>query len=257
MKTTRKILEIDEELCDGCGQCIVACAEGAIRIEDGKARIISDNLCDGLGACIGDCPTGALKIVEREAEPFDEEAVEEHLKNMEQQETEPLAGGSPACACPSMQMKTFAVDPAPADKPAAGGASALTHWPIKIRLVPPKAPFLKNADLLVLADCVAVAYTGLHRELLSGKVVMMGCPKFDDAEGYIRKFAEVFAEADINSVTVATMEVPCCSGLPWIVKKGLEKSGRSVPLHEVVIGAKGEILSEAGPDASGAIRKSG
>ena len=265
MKTTRKIIEIDEEMCDGCGQCVVACAEGAIRIEDGKARIISENLCDGLGACIGDCPTGALTIVEREAEAFDEEAVEEHLKNMEQHKSEPSSAESPACACPSMQMKTFAADPAPADKPAAGGASALTHWPIKIRLVPPKAPFLKGADLLVLADCVAVAYTGLHRELLNGKVVMMGCPKFDNAEGYIRKFVEVFAEADINSVTVATIEVPCCSGLPWIVKKGLEKSGRSVPFHEIVISAKGEILSETKQTtseaefdaASGAIRKSG
>lgn len=236
MKTTRKIIEIDEDLCDGCGQCVPACAEGAIQIIDGKARVIADKLCDGLGACLGECPVGALNIVERKADEFDEEAVEEHLKTIEEKETP----GSPApeCGCPSLQMKTFAADK-PAGPSEAAGFSALTHWPIKIRLVPPKAPFLKNADLLVLADCAGVAYTRLHEDLLDGKVVMMGCPKFDNADEYIQKFADVFNTAEINSVTVAIMEVPCCSGLPWIVKKGLEKSGKNVPLTEIVINPKG------------------
>lgn len=243
MKNKRKIIEIDEALCDGCGQCVPSCAEGAIQIVDGKARVLSDNLCDGLGACLGECPVDALKIVEREADEFDEEAVEKHLealKTMEKTEEPelPVARG-----CPSRQMQTFIA----AEKPGTTSGtspSSLTHWPLKIRLIPPKAPFLKGADLLVLADCVAVAYTGLHQDLLNGKVVMMGCPKFDDADGYIRKFEEVFKTAGIKSVTVAAMEVPCCSGLPLIVKKGLEKSGESVPLTEIVISARGQVLAE-------------
>lgn len=239
MKTMRKIIEIDDTLCDGCGQCVPSCAEGAIQIIDGKARVISDNLCDGLGACLGECPVGALKIVEREADEFDEESVEAHLNTIEEKEIP--ESPAPECGCPSLQMKTFAADK-PADGSPAAGFSALTHWPIKIRLVPPKAPFLKNADLLVLADCAGVAHTRLHEELLNGKIVMMGCPKFDNADEYIQKFAEIFKTAGIKSVTVATMEVPCCSGLPWIVKKGLEKSGKSVPLSEIVINPKGDIV---------------
>ena len=239
MKTTRKIIEIDEDLCDGCGQCVPACAEGAIQIIEGKARVISENLCDGLGACLGECPTGALKIVEREAEEFDEDAVEEHLKAIEGKEKSqsmPLE-----CGCPSVQMKTFTADKPIHDAPAEG-TSALTHWPVKIRLVPPTAPFLKGADLLVLADCAALAHTSVHQTLLKGKVVLMGCPKFDEVEEYIRKFAEIFKTAGINSVTVTTMEVPCCSGLPWIVKKGMEKSGKNLPISEIVLNAKGQKL---------------
>jgi NAD-dependent dihydropyrimidine dehydrogenase PreA subunit len=242
MKQVRKIIEIDETLCDGCGQCAPACAEGAIQIIDGKARVIADRLCDGLGACLGECPTDALKIVEREAEEFDEEAVEEHLKTMTKKGNEPSQ--TIGCGCPSSSLQTFIAD-RPSGESEAAVPSALTHWPIKIRLVPPKAPFLKGADLLVLADCTAVAYTKLHHDLLDGKVVMMGCPKFDDAEGYVHKFTEVFQTADVKSVTVAAMEVPCCSGLPWIVKKGLEKSGKNIPLTEIVIGARGNILSRS------------
>lgn len=249
MKTTRKIIEIDDELCDGCGQCVPACAEGAIQIIDGKARVVSDNLCDGLGACLGECPNGALRIIEREAEEFDEHAVEKHLEEMENQEEDETAvpNEPPACGCPSQQVKTF-------DKPAAStadrqpnapGESALSHWPIQIRLVPANAPFLKGADLLVLADCVAVAYPGLHRDLLKGRAVMMGCPKFDDAEGYIEKFTEVFQRAGLKSVTIVSMEVPCCSGLPVIVKKAVEKAGKTVPLKEMVIGSSGEVISES------------
>lgn len=247
MKTIRKIIEIDEERCDGCGQCVPACAEGAIEIVDGKARVISDNLCDGLGACLGECPTGALRIVEREAEEFDEEAVEAHLGAGENSGDAPENVTTPPleCGCPSMQMKTFTGQKPARASSKAGAASALTHWPIKIRLVPPNAPFLKGADLLVLADCAAVAYANLHPELVSGRVVMMGCPKFDEAEDYIRKFAEIFRSADIKNVTVVSMEVPCCSGLPRIVAKGLEQSGKTVPVHELVIGAKGDIIADS------------
>jgi len=252
MKTTRKIIEIDDELCDGCGQCVPSCAEGALQIVDGKAKIVSDNLCDGLGACMGECPTGALQIIEREADEFDEEAVEEHLsKAGEPEPAEPAM----ACGCPSQQIRSFTTqvvgspesdcacmgnDPAASKAP----ESALTHWPIQIRLIPPTAPFLKNADLLVLADCGAVAAANLHTRLLPGKVVMMGCPKFDNIEEYAARFKEIFTKAGVRSVTVVSMEVPCCAGLAWVVKKGLEASKADIPLTEIIVSGQGKVISE-------------
>ncbi|BBO71584.1 4Fe-4S ferredoxin [Desulfosarcina alkanivorans] len=244
MKVNRKIIEIDEERCDGCGNCVIACAEGALKIIDGKARVISDNLCDGLGACIGDCPQDALKIIEREAEDFDEAAVEKHLESQKAgEETESMP-----CGCPSSQIRNFA----PADgcqgantpKKLEAGKSALSHWPVQIRLIPPTAPFLKGADLLVVADCVPVAFPNLHCDYLEGKTVMVGCPKFDDAQAYIDKFAEIFDAAGVNSVTTMIMEVPCCSGLPMIVKKGMEKAGVDIPTRQVTISTRGEVLEE-------------
>ena len=247
MKTLRKIIEINEDLCDGCGQCVVACAEGAIAIIDGKAKVISENLCDGLGACMGECPTGALKIVEREAEEFDEEAVEKHLENLQQNrsetnETQPET----ACGCPSRQVQIFqnSGQGARSEQGDQRADSALAHWPVQICLVPANAKFLKGADLLVLADCVAVAYPDLHKELLQGKAVMMGCPKFDDIDAYAEKFAEVFKQAGIRSVTTVTMEVPCCSGLPQVVKKGMAEADAQVPHKQIVISTKGKILEE-------------
>ncbi|MBS0012606.1 MAG: 4Fe-4S binding protein [Desulfobacterales bacterium] len=247
MKTLRKIIEIDEDICDGCGQCVVACAEGAIAIIDGKARVISDNLCDGLGACMGECPTGALKIVEREAEEFDEEAVEKHLENLRQSQPETnQTQPEMACGCPSQQVRIFEnAGQKPQDAQSAQAEnSALGHWPVQIRLVPANAKFLKGADLLVLADCVAVAYPDLHKQLLQGKAVMMGCPKFDDIDAYAAKFADVFKQAGIQSVTTVTMEVPCCSGLPQVVKKGLEAADAQIPHKQIVISTKGKILKE-------------
>ena len=254
MKVTRKIIEIDDQLCDGCGQCIPSCAEGALQIIDGKARVVADNLCDGLGACMGECPTGALQIVEREADEFDETAVEKHLEEVEPSKTPgPKSGpGAPimACGCPSQQIRNLAPSPHPGGHSASGvtapssSLSRLGHWPVQIRLVPANAPFLKNADLLVLADCVAVTFPDLHKKLISGKVVMMGCPKFDDVDGYVQKFKEVFEKADIRSVTVAEMEVPCCAGLPWIVKKAMEAAGKKIPGREIVINPRGSIIEE-------------
>ena len=249
MKVLRKIIEIDEDLCDGCGQCITGCAEGALEIVEGKARVVADKYCDGLGACIGECPTGALCIVEREAEDFDEEAVEERLAQLEKAEKKPAAAAPRGC--PSAQVHVFAPDrkPGEAVPPQAGGGtgmprSELTHWPIQIRLIPPHAPFLKNADLLVLADCSAVAYANLHEDLVKDKVVMMGCPKFDDAQEYIDRFADIFKTAGVNSVTTVYMEVPCCSGLPTIVRKGMEKAGVRVPVTDVVVSRKGEPVTD-------------
>jgi len=197
MKIRRKIIEIDEGRCSGCGECATACAEGAIRIIDGKAKLIAETYCDGLGACLGECPEGALTITERESDEFD---------------------------------------------PAADVPSALTHWPVQIRLIPPSAPFLWNADLLIAADCTPLAYAGFHRNLLPGKVVMLGCPKFDDVEEYVEKFTEIFRTAGIKSITVVDMEVPCCSKLPMLVRKAVSLSNKAIPLAEILISRRGAIL---------------
>jgi len=251
MKTVRKIIQIDEELCDGCGNCVPSCAEGALEIIDGKARVIADIYCDGLGACLGECPMGALEIVEREADEFDEEAVEELLA---QKKDEKPAQAAPAFSggCPSARLQAFGSS-APA---AAAGTqtnlsgtdaadltqSSLSHWPVQIMLVPPTAPFLKGADLLVLADCVPVAFPTVHRDFIKGKAVMMGCPKLDNAQFYIEKFAQICKESGVKSITAVVMEVPCCGGLPMIVKKGMEMAGVKIPMEEVVISTRGQIL---------------
>ncbi len=244
MKVIRKIIEIDEDKCNGCGNCVVDCAEGAIEIIDGKAKIIKDLLCDGLGACMGNCPEDALRIIEREADEFDEEAVHVHLENMKKNAEAPQ---TQACGCPSTQIQAFGA-PSPcqsANIPAtlSGGDSALTHWPVQIKLVPPTAPFLKGSDLLIAADCVPVSYPALHKDFLTGRTVMIGCPKFDNPTEYIEKFTEVFKVADLKSVTVLLMEVPCCSGLSTIVKKAMELSGQDIPVKDVVITLKGGIQS--------------
>lgn len=250
MKVIRKIIEIDEELCDGCGNCVPSCAEGALEIIDGKARVVADIYCDGLGACLGECPQDALHIVEREAEEFDEEAVEEFLAEKKAAKpAEPKIMPMVSGGCPSARMQTFkspAADPARARTGDASAGpevdSALSHWPVQIMLVPPTAPFLKGADLLVLADCVPVAFPTLHRDFLQGKAVMMGCPKFDDAQHYIEKFAQICKVSGIKSITSVVMEVPCCSALPMIVKKGMALSGAQIPMEEVVISTRGKIV---------------
>ncbi|MCD6586715.1 MAG: 4Fe-4S binding protein [Desulfobacteraceae bacterium] len=259
MKTMRKIIEIDDELCDGCGQCVPSCAEGAIQIVDGKARIMADNLCDGLGACMGDCPNGALKIIERNADEFDEEAVEKYLAQTPEKNTEKAEEALMACGCSSQHIQTLApsntikcnVDEVSmtanqSSNQSPNQSSTLSNWPVQIRLIPPQAPFLKNADLLITADCAAVAYPNLHSSLLPGKIVMMGCPKFDDIEEYIEKFTAIFSTANIKSLTIVLMEVPCCSGLPGIVKKSIEAAKADIPITEIILSARGEILSETG-----------
>ncbi|NTV32954.1 MAG: 4Fe-4S ferredoxin [Deltaproteobacteria bacterium] len=239
MKANRKIIKIDDELCDGCGVCVPSCAEGAIEVVDGKARVVAEKYCDGLGACLRECPRGALTVEEREAEEFDEKAVEEHLSASEKEK--PAQGIPMAHGCPSAKLQTFAAKPVGEEVPTLQ-ASALSHWPVQIRLVPPTAPFLKGANLLVAADCAPVAYPNFHRDFLKGKAVMVGCPKFDDVQGYVDKFTDIFRSANIKSVIVLDMEVPCCSALPKIVKRGMELAGKSVPMEEVVISARGEIL---------------
>ena len=248
MKVLRKIIEIDDEKCDGCGNCVPSCAEGAIQIVDGKARVIADKYCDGLGACLGECPQGALKVVERQAEEFDEAAVQDLLEKQAKEGRQAAAGllAAPG-GCPSAEVKTFSTSACDcANQPrnhATGGSSALGHWPVQIRLVPAGAPFLKNADLLIAADCVPVAYPAFHKDFLAGKAVMIGCPKFDNAQEYVDKLTRVFKESGIKSITAVIMEVPCCAGLPAIIKKALENSGMDIPFSQVTVSAKGEILS--------------
>jgi Fe-S-cluster-containing hydrogenase component 2 len=246
MKVLRKIIEINEELCDGCGQCVPDCAEGALQVVDGKVRMLADKYCDGLGACLGACPTGALKIIEREADDFDEEAVIELLKSRGPRE-QPSA--TPASS-PGLQDIKSETPCQAANRPQSGFAainlgSSLSHWPIQIRLVPAGAPFLKNADLLVAADCVPVAYPYFHRDLLVNRAIMMGCPKFDDVNGYVEKFVEVFQTAKPKSIKLAIMEVPCCGGMRMIVKEALKQAELDIPVTEVVVGARGEIKSQS------------
>ncbi|MGD8566055.1 MAG: 4Fe-4S binding protein [Candidatus Bathyarchaeota archaeon] len=206
----RKIVQIDEELCDGCGKCIPNCAEGALQIIDGKARIIKDTYCDGLGACLGHCPNDAITIIEREADVFDEEAVKDHLTKQNKQKKD---------------LRT----------------SSLLQWPVQLNLVPVEAPFYQDADLLVVADCVPVAYSNLHNSLLKGKKIFIGCPKFDDAKNYAYKLGEILKRNKIKSITTAHMEVPCCSGLKWFVDKAVEVSGKQIPVKHHVITIKGEM----------------
>jgi len=234
MKVTRKIIEINEELCDGCGLCVPSCAEGAIQIIDGKARLVAEKYCDGLGACLGECPQGAIKITEREAEDFDYMAVEKYLNS--QSQTQDQAQSQTQDQAPN-HTAVYANPDQQADI-----ESGLSHWPVQINLVPPSAPFLKGADLLVLADCTAVTCPALHRDFLPGKAVLMGCPKFDNVEEYIQKFASIFKAAAIRQITVLMMEVPCCSGLSAIVEKGLAEAGKQVPIEKVVITTRGRIL---------------
>ncbi|MCW3997051.1 MAG: 4Fe-4S ferredoxin [Candidatus Bathyarchaeota archaeon] len=206
---TRKIIEIDEKLCNGCGECIPNCAEGAMQIVNGKAKIVKDSYCDGLGACLGHCPQGALSIIEREAEDFDEESAKSHIKKIRDK-----------------KYKTKIKKP---------------QWPIQLNLVSPNADFFDNSDILLVADCVPATYPDFHTELVSEKKVLIGCPKFDDATKYAAKLGEILKLHNIKSITVAHMEVPCCSGLKWIAQKAVENSNKNIPIKNIMIGVNGEI----------------
>lgn len=264
----RKIVHIDEDKCNGCGLCIPACAEGAIKIIDGKARLVSDKYCDGLGACLDECPRGAITIIEREAEEFDEEAVRQHLVAIKGDKNAPAHGFS----CPGSRMMDLRrKDPAGGtvypgsrgahpekpeniqvktespDRPESSGSdvtvsikSQLRQWPVQLMLVPVDAPYFDGADLLVTADCAAVAYPDYHLGLLKGRSVVVGCPKLDDGGYYVEKLAEILRRNDIKSITVAHMEVPCCFGMVGIVEEALARSGKNIPLRAVEIGIEGD-----------------
>jgi ferredoxin len=270
----RKIIRIDEEKCNGCGQCIPNCPEGALQVIDGKARLISDLFCDGLGACIGHCPQGAITIEEREAEKYEERRVMEniikqgkntiiaHLKHLKEHneleylkeaeqflkernmevslEVKDMHQGHGHSGCPGAKIMEFKnKEPQPL---AGRQPSHLRQWPIQLMLVPAIAPFLNNSDILVAADCVPFAYADFHQELLKGKVLLVGCPKFDDTEIYRQKLYQIISNNNIRSITYAHMEVPCCSGLIPIIEQAINVSGKTVPFNDVIIGIKGERL---------------
>jgi len=237
-KTLRKIIKIDEDKCNGCGLCASACAEGALQIIDGKAKLISEKYCDGLAACIGECPEGAIIIEEREAEEFDEEAVKQHLDNM-QPADEPLP-----CGCSSATVSCFerqkVADGDNGDK--AHQPSMLGQWPVQLTLVPPSAPFLQGADLVLAADCVPFAYAGFHQEFLQGNALLVACPKLDDFPAHQRKLTDILTQADVKSLTVVHMEVPCCSGITHMAKQAIAASGKEIPLKDITISMRGEII---------------
>ncbi len=241
----RRIVRIDEDKCDGCGQCATACAEGAIAIVNGKARLISDSYCDGLGACLGTCPQDAIIIEEREAPAFDKEAVKQHLAAGERAAAKPLLCGCPGTALRTLGQKKcpgseVSLTSASAPAPASAGASRLGHWPVQLRLVPPNAPFLKGADVLVAADCTAYALADIHRRYMSGRVVLVGCPKLDDLEFYREKLKDIFREASPASLTVLRMEVPCCTGIAHAVREARDEVAPDTPLEVHTIAIAGD-----------------
>ncbi|HOW35054.1 MAG TPA: 4Fe-4S binding protein [Candidatus Omnitrophota bacterium] len=275
----RKIININEEKCTGCGLCIPNCPEGALQIIDGKARLISDLFCDGLGACIGHCPEGAITIEEREAEKYDEEkviinivkqgpnVVRAHLEHLkEHNETEylkeatdylarkgimnPLEKSSSCAAtkavpsgCPGSRMMDLREGSKASGKEKSAqpkGESQLRQWPVQIMLVPPHAPYLENCDLLIAADCVPFAYADFHQDLLQGKVLLVGCPKLDDMSIYEERLSEIIKNNTIKSVTYAHMEVPCCFGLVGLIEQAIADSGKKIPFNNVTISIRGE-----------------
>jgi ferredoxin len=267
MKVRRKMIKIDEEKCDGCGLCMPACPEGALQIVDTpqgpKARVVKESFCDGLGACLGDCPKGALSVEERKVEEYDEEGVIGHLKEKSPEllnkhlahlkaHAGEIAGHhhphSGMKACPSAQMLHWEED----QKNAVSGKktktpSQLRQWPVQLHLVPPGAPYFKNADLVIVADCVPFAYGDFQSDFVKGKAIAVGCPKLDQTEAYVEKIAQIIKLGKPKSITVAYMEVPCCSGLIYIVQQAMAKSGTEIPLETVKIGIRGERLSKELP----------
>lgn len=242
MKTRalRKIVRIDEDKCNGCGVCVPACIEGALQIVDGKARLVSETYCDGLGACLGECPMGAITIEQREAEKFDEEATKHHLE----ESVHDHDGDRLPCGCPSATVTRFEGRGAgPTAEASLDQPSMLGHWPVQLTLVPPTAPFLRDADLLLVADCVPFAYGGFHQRFLANRAVLVACPKLDDYQAHQTKLADILRQSRVRSLTVLRMEVPCCFGLTRMAQQAIDSSGEDITLTEIVVGVKGDLKS--------------
>ena len=231
-KMLRRIIQIDEEKCNGCGACAAACHEGAISMVDGKARLMRDDYCDGLGDCLPACPTGAITFVEREAAAYDEAAVKENLRKK---------SASGHTGCPGHQMHRFDRPRASSSTVPAPSSSQLGQWPCQIKLVPVNAPYFQGAKLLIAADCTAFAYANLHQDFMRGKITLIGCPKLDGVD-YSEKLTQILRSNDIQSVTIVRMEVPCCGGLELAAQKALQASGKFLPWQVVTITIDGKIL---------------
>lgn len=249
-KVLRKIIQIDEDKCDGCGQCAEACHEGAIRIIEGKAKLVSDSYCDGLGDCIGECPMGAISFIEREAEPYDEEAVRKNIEAKKTGETLP-------CGCPGSMARSLK-DPSRAEPKASGDcactsrqidvsgavSSELSNWPVQLRLVPENAPYLEGADILLAADCAAAASPDFHARFVRGRVLLMGCPKLDDADYYREKLARIIKVNRTPSILVVRMEVPCCGGLVRLAEAAVDEAKVPLAFRHVTLDVRGNIIED-------------
>lgn len=252
MKTTRKIITIDEEKCDGCGNCVPSCVEGALQVIDGKARLVKESYCDGLGACLGDCPQGALTVTELEVDQYDEpgvlrylgekspELVERHVEHLKAHgmtsSYQPKPQRAPVAMCPSVRMDAWE-QPTLGDQGGPNGDSGaprvkseLRQWPVQLTLLPPNAPFLQDAHLTLIADCVPFANPNMHADFMKDGAIAVGCPKLDDGQAYVNKLAQMIKAANIRSIRVAYMEVPCCRGLVFIAQQAIQLSGKDVPL---------------------------
>ena len=232
----RNIVRIDEKKCNGCGQCVDACAEGAIEIIDGKAKLVSEVYCDGLGACIGHCPQDAITVEQRQADEFDEQAVKTHLakKKGPQQQSD--------FVCPGIMAKNLRDKAEPTNPGNVSAASQLSHWPVQLKLVSPQGPYFANADLLLVADCVPFAMGDFHNRFLKDHSIVVGCPKLDDSQFYIEKLAEIIKINELNSLTVIHMEVPCCSGLRHIAQEAVADSGVKLSFEDITIDLQGNVI---------------
>ncbi len=245
----RKIIQIDEEKCNGCGLCVPACAEGALQIVQGKARLVADVYCDGLGDCLGECPQDAITIVQRDAEAFDEEAARRQAARVrpagppDQSPEKPAPVACPGATALELQPRPIEPQPVSTAETSTPRPSGLGNWPVQLHLVPPHAPFLNGADLLLVADCVPFAFADFHGRFLGKRPVVIGCPKLDDANFYVEKLAQIITVAEINSITVVHMEVPCCTGLVRIAQGALRKSERELPLEDVTVSIRGRVVS--------------
>jgi NAD-dependent dihydropyrimidine dehydrogenase PreA subunit len=230
----RNIVKIDEEKCNGCGQCVDACAEGAIELTDGKAKLVSEIYCDGLGACIGHCPQDAITIEQREAEEFVEEATKAHLAKAQK------APEQTDFVCPGMMARKLK-EKGKTIESNTSVPSQLTHWPVQLKLVPPNAPYFAGADLLLVADCVPFAMGDFHNRFLKEHSVVVGCPKLDNVDFYIEKLTQIIKANKLNSLTVLHMEVPCCFGLTHIACKAIQASDANIPFQDITIDLKGNV----------------
>ena len=248
----RKIIKIDEDKCNGCGLCVPNCAEGAIQIINGKAKVVKDSYCDGLGACLGHCPQDALEIIEREADDFNEEEALEFAESVKQKKSKQVGHHEHGSVhgqvgCPGSRMRMLKNEGAnEGEKSLVNGndieiriKSQLRQWPVQLSLVPVNAPYFDKSDLLITADCVPFAYPDYHLGLLKGRIVLVGCPKLDDIEYYKEKLIQIFSGNNIKRITVAHMEVPCCSGIVRAVDMAVAGSGKVIPVTKVRIGIDG------------------
>jgi len=232
----RNVVKIDEEKCNGCGLCVDACAEGAIKLINGKAKLISESYCDGLGACIGHCPQGAITIERRKAAPFDEQTTKSHLA--QERVNDEKAG----LVCPGVAEKQLRQNSTVPERATADTPSRLSHWPVQLKLVSPTAPYFAHADLLLVADCVPFAMGDFHSRILKDRSIAVGCPKLDDAEFYIEKLAAILQANKLNSLTVVHMEVPCCFGLTRIAREALVRSGVAMSFEDVTVDLRGNVI---------------